>query len=62
MSGYRTTLTHFLIEEQRRRQGEGVLTLLLADVMTACKTISDLVDHGELAGAFSTHDTENVQG
>ncbi|WP_135081830.1 class 1 fructose-bisphosphatase [Terasakiella sp. SH-1] len=62
MSGYRTTLTHFLIEEQRRRQGEGVLTLLLADVMTACKRISDLVDHGELAGALGTMGTENVQG
>ncbi|SCA57221.1 Fructose-1,6-bisphosphatase class 1 [Candidatus Terasakiella magnetica] len=61
-TGYRKTLTHFLIEEQRRRQGEGVLTLLLADVMTACKTISDLVDHGELAGALGTMGTENVQG
>jgi fructose-1,6-bisphosphatase I len=62
MSGYRTTLTHFLIEEQRKRKGEGVLTLLLADVMTACKTISDLVDHGELAGALGSMGTENVQG
>lgn len=62
MTGYRTTLTHFLIEEQRKRKGEGVLTLLLADVMTACKTISDLVDHGELAGALGSKGTENVQG
>ena len=62
MSGYRKTLTHFLIEEQRRNKGEGNLTLLLADVMTACKTISDLVDHGELAGALGSMGTENVQG
>jgi len=62
MTEYRTTLTHYLIEEQRKRKGEGVLTLLLADVMTACKTISDLVDHGELAGALGSQGTENVQG
>lgn len=62
MSMDRTTLSHFLIEEQRRHKGEGALTLLLSDVMTACKTISDLVDHGALAGALGSLGTENVQG
>jgi len=58
----RKTLSHFLIEEQRRHKAEGALTLLLSDVMTACKTISDLVDHGALAGALGSLGTENVQG
>jgi len=58
----RKTLSHFLIEEQRRLKAEGALTLLLSDVMTACKTISDLVDHGALAGALGSLGTENVQG
>jgi len=58
----RTTVTHFLIESMRDKQGHGNLTLLLNDVITACKVISDQVNHGELVGALGSAGSENVQG
>jgi len=58
----RTTVTHFLIEAMRDKQGHGNLTLLLNDVITACKVISDQVNHGELVGALGSAGSENVQG
>lgn len=57
-----TTLTHFIIEEQRRVKAEGVLSQLLNDVVVACKSIADAVKHGELAGALGSAETENIQG
>ena len=58
----RTTVTHFLIESMRDKQGHGNLTLLLNDVITACKVISDQVNHGALVGALGSAGSENVQG
>ena len=58
----RTTATHFIIEAMREKQGHGNLTLLLNDVITACKVISDQVNHGALVGALGSAGSENVQG
>ncbi|MBL4693140.1 MAG: class 1 fructose-bisphosphatase [Magnetovibrio sp.] len=58
----RKTVTHFLIESMRDKQGHGNLTLLLNDVITACKVISDQVNHGELVGALGSAGSENIQG
>ncbi|PCI40445.1 MAG: class 1 fructose-bisphosphatase [Rhodospirillaceae bacterium] len=58
----RTTVTHFLIESMRDKHGHGNLTLLLNDVITACKVISDQVNHGELVGALGSAGSENIQG
>lgn len=58
-----TTITQFIIEEQRHIQGAtGEFTSLLNDIVTACKVISNMVNHGELIGVLGTADTENVQG
>lgn len=59
----RTTITQFLIEEQRHIQGAtGDFTSLLNDIVTACKVISNLVNHGALVGILGSAETENVQG
>ena len=58
----RITVTHFLIETMREKQGHGNLTQLLNDVVTACKVISDQVNHGALVGALGSAGSENVQG
>jgi len=47
----RQTITHFLIEEQRRSGASGAFTALLNDIVTACKMISSQVNRGGLAGA-----------
>ena len=58
-----TTLTQYIIEQGRRREGaRGAFTALLNDVATACKRTSDLVRRGELAGVLGAAGTENVQG
>ncbi len=56
------TITHFIIEQQRRFGGSGNLSMLLNDVVTACKMISNQVNHGALVGALGSLDSENVQG
>lgn len=49
----RVTLTQFIIEEQRAAKGaSGDFSVLLNDIVTACKTISHLVSRGGL-GAHS---------
>ena len=63
MHNNRTTITQFIIEEQRHIQGAtGDFTSLLNDVVTACKVISNLVNHGALVGILGAAGTENVQG
>lgn len=63
MHDHRTSVTQFIIEEQRKLQGAtGDFTSLLNDVVTACKVISNLVNHGELIGVLGTAGSENVQG
>src|SRR3569623_417718 len=58
-----TTLTQFIIEEQRRTAGAtGDFTSLLNDVVTACKAISNAVNKGALLGVMGSLDSENVQG
>ena len=56
-------LTQFLINEQRKVPGAtGELTLLLNDVVSACKAIGHEVNRGALAGNLDVIGTENVQG
>lgn len=58
-----TTLTQFIIEEQRRIPGAtGDFTSLLNDILTACKKISCAVNRGGLIGVLGSAETENVQG
>ena len=58
-----TTITQYIIEEQRRHTGAtGGFTSLLNDVVIACKVISNAVNHGKLAGVLGSAGTENVQG
>ncbi len=57
------TITQFIIEEQRHIQGAtGDFTSLLNDIVSACKVISNLVNHGSLAGVLGSAGSENVQG
>lgn len=63
MHNHRTTITQFLIEEQRHVTGAtGDFTALLNDIVTACKVISNYVNHGALVGVLGSLDSENVQG
>lgn len=58
-----TTLTQFIIEEQRGIKGAtGDFTSLLNDIVTACKVISNAVNKGALIGVLGTAGSENVQG
>ena len=58
-----TTITQFIIEEQRHIEGaSGDFTSLLNDVVTACKVISNLVNHGALVGVLGSAGSENIQG
>ena len=57
------TITQFIIEEQRQiADASGDFTSLLNDIVTACKVISNLVNHGALVGVLGAAGTENVQG
>ncbi len=58
-----TTLTQFIIEEQRQYTGStGGFTGLLNDIATACKKISFLTQKGALVGILGAASTENIQG
>ncbi|MBK1649362.1 class 1 fructose-bisphosphatase [Rhabdochromatium marinum] len=58
-----TTITQFISEEQRHAPGAtGEFTALLNDIVTACKMISNQVNHGALIGALGSAGSENVQG
>jgi fructose-1,6-bisphosphatase I/sedoheptulose-1,7-bisphosphatase len=58
-----STLTRFLIEEQRRFSGAaGNFTALINDIRLACKRIATLIGKGRLAGALGSADSVNVQG
>lgn len=58
-----TTLTRFIIEEQRHiPHATGDFTSLLNDIVSACKAISHLVNRGALVGVLGSAESENVQG
>ncbi|CCE24525.1 class 1 fructose-bisphosphatase [Methylotuvimicrobium alcaliphilum] len=57
------TLTRFIIEQQREFPGvSGTFTLLLNDIVKACKQISHMVNRGDLIGVLGSADSENIQG
>jgi fructose-1,6-bisphosphatase len=58
----RTTLSKFIIEEQRRLEGGADLIALVNDIQTACKYIASAVARGTLAGARGPAGAINVQG
>jgi len=63
MQDGRTTLTQFIIEEQRHVAGaSGDFSGLLNDIATACKVIANAVSKGALAGVLGSLDSANVQG
>lgn len=58
-----TTLTQFIIEEQRHIAGAtGEFTALLTDLVTSIKVISNAVNKGALIGVMGALDSQNVQG
>lgn len=58
----RITLSHFLLQEQRRLKSSGVFTSLMNDILTACKMVSHEVNRGALVGNHGIAGSENVQG
>jgi fructose-1,6-bisphosphatase I / sedoheptulose-1,7-bisphosphatase len=63
LSGGRSTLTQFLIEERRHHpEATGDLNALITDVSLACKTIARKVAYGALDGVLGSAGTGNVQG
>ncbi len=58
-----TSLTQFLIEEQRRLNSTDTdLPALINDVVVACKSLSHAISQGALAGMLGSAGSENVQG
>jgi len=60
-----TTITEFIIAEQRRFSGAtGDFTSLVNDIVIACKTIASAVKYGKLSDmdVLGSTDNENVQG
>ena len=59
----KVSLTQFIIEQQRGLpEASGTFTLLLNNIVTACKEISHLVNRGNLVGVLGSAESENVQG
>lgn len=59
----KVTLTQFIIEQQRvLPEARGTFTLLLNDIVTACKKISHIVNQGDLIDVLGNAESENVQG
>ena len=57
------TITQFIIEEQRQISGAtGEFTLILNDIVAACKKISAAVNKGALVGTMGSLESENIQG
>lgn len=62
MTYRRITLPLFLVQEQRRLGGSGIFTALMTDICTTCKTISNEVNRGAMAGTMGYAGSKNVQG
>jgi fructose-1,6-bisphosphatase len=58
----RTTLSKYLMQEQRRIGCDTDLSALLNDVQTACKYVASAIARGELAGNHGDAGDINVQG
>ncbi|ASF46184.1 class 1 fructose-bisphosphatase [Methylovulum psychrotolerans] len=59
----KVTLTRFIIEQQREwPDASGTFTLLLNNIVTACKQIAHKVSRGQLIGVLGSAGSENVQG
>ena len=58
----RTTLSKFIIEEQRKLEGGAELIALVNDIQTACKYIASAVARGALSAARGSTGVINVQG
>ena len=59
----KVTLTQFIIEQQRDQpNASGTFSMLLNNIVTACKEISHLVNRGNLVGVLGSAESENVQG
>ncbi len=58
----RTTLSKFIIEEQRRLEGGAELIALVNDIQTACKYIASAVARGALTDAPGSGGAVNVHG
>jgi fructose-1,6-bisphosphatase len=58
----RSTLSKFIIEEQRKLACGAELIALVNDIQTACKYIAVAVAKGALSGVRGTTDSVNVQG
>jgi fructose-1,6-bisphosphatase len=58
----RTTLSKFIIEQQRNLEGGAELIALVNDIQTACKYIANAVAKGALAGTRGGTGAVNVQG
>jgi fructose-1,6-bisphosphatase I len=57
------TLTQFIIEQQRGLpDASGTFTMLLNNIVMACKEISHLVNRGNLIGVLGSAESENIQG
>ncbi|NOT84793.1 MAG: class 1 fructose-bisphosphatase [Methylococcaceae bacterium] len=60
---HKITLTQFIIEQQRDLADvSGTFTLLLTNIVMACKQIAHQVNRGNLIGVLGSADTENIQG
>lgn len=60
---HKTTLTQYLVEQQRKKQAVSAeVRLLIETVARACKAISHAVSKGALGGVLGSLESENVQG
>ena len=62
MSQIPQTLTHWLIDAQRKAGGDSEMLQLLVDIATACKMISHEIAQGAMLGNLGKAGSENVQG
>jgi fructose-1,6-bisphosphatase I len=59
----KVSLSQFIIEQQRGLpDASGTFSMLLSNIVTACKEISHLVNRGNIAGVLGSAESENVQG
>ncbi len=59
----KVSLPQFIIEQQPGLpDASGTFSMLLSNIVTACKEISHLVNRGNLVGVLGSAESENVQG